>query len=247
MKDSLYIIIPAYNEECNIRSVIDEWYQVVLNHDGDGRSRLVIIDDGSNDNTLEIAKEEVTKREYLEVITKENGGHGSSIYFGYQYAIERGADYVFQTDSDGQTLASEFDVFWNSRDRYDVIIGDRKNRGDGLSRRMISWSLRQLISMIFSVSVDDVNTPYRLMNMDSLRHAISYLPKEYNLTNVGLTAVFACMRDGRLGEEHRITMKYIPITFRPRQAGHNSINIPKIAKIGIKAINDLKNINNSLK
>ena len=45
--DRLFIVIPAYNEEANIRQVIEDWYPVVEKHNGDGKSRLVIIDDGS--------------------------------------------------------------------------------------------------------------------------------------------------------------------------------------------------------
>ncbi len=91
--ESLYIIIPAYNEAENIKNVIEHWYPVILKHNGDKRSRLVIIDDGSSDDTLEIVKDQVREKEYLEVITKENGGHGSSIFFGYHYALQENADW----------------------------------------------------------------------------------------------------------------------------------------------------------
>ena len=53
--DKLYIIIPAYNEQDNIARVIEQWYPVV-EKTGDG-SRLVIIDDGSSDNTYKIISE----------------------------------------------------------------------------------------------------------------------------------------------------------------------------------------------
>ena len=48
---SLYIVIPAYNESENIEKTIDQWYQVVERHNDEGESRLVIINDGSKDNT----------------------------------------------------------------------------------------------------------------------------------------------------------------------------------------------------
>lgn len=41
-------------------------------------------------------------------ITKPNSGHGATVLYAYKYAIQNGADYVFQTDSDGQTLTEEF-------------------------------------------------------------------------------------------------------------------------------------------
>lgn len=240
--DSLFIIIPAYNEAENIGKVIEEWYPVIEHHDGDGRSKLVIMDDGSRDDTLKIVKGYVARLKHLEVITRENSGHGASIWFGYQYAVESGADYIFQTDSDGQTSASEFPEFWNHRHDSDVIIGDRRDRQDGAARRIVSGTLRALTGMIFRVKVSDVNTPYRLMSRQALETALSYIPKEYSLTNVALTAVFASMAKGYTGEENRINLSFKPITFKPRQGGKNSINLAKIIRIGLKAVGELRGI-----
>lgn len=236
--DSLYIIIPAYNEADNITNIIDEWYPVIASNNGDGRSRLVIIDDGSKDDTYALASAMTTDREYLTVLTKTNGGHGSTIYYGYKYALDNGADYIFQTDSDGQTLASEFDSFWNDRDKYDAIIGDRTLREDGIARKMVSAVLRMVVAIIFRVKVPDVNTPFRLMKRDALSNALQVVPENYNLTNVALTGVLA---------KTKANMEFKAITFRPRQAGTNSINIPKIIKIGIKAVTDLIKISGNTK
>jgi len=104
--DKLYIVIPAYNEEENIEAVIKDWYPIVEKI-GNG-SRLVIIDDGSRDSTYSIIRKAAEKLEALEALTKPNGGHGDTVLYGYKYAIENGADYIFQTDSDGQTLSEEF-------------------------------------------------------------------------------------------------------------------------------------------
>ena len=52
----LYIIIPAYNEEENIEKCVNDWYPVITRCDTNGESRLVIINDGSKDNTFEKLK-----------------------------------------------------------------------------------------------------------------------------------------------------------------------------------------------
>ena len=240
--DSIYMIVPAYNEAENIGRVIEEWYPVLERCSSDPDSRLIIIDDGSTDDTSKIARGYIQNYDRLEVISRKNSGHGASIYYGYGYAIEHGADYVFQTDSDGQTSASEFEGFWNERNDNDVIIGNRYNRGDGAARRFVSRSLRLVIRVIFGVRACDINTPFRLMSRQALTDALAYLPEGYNLTNVALTAVFASMAEGKLGEDKRIRLKYLPITFKPRQGGTNSINIIKIIKLGIKAIRELGDI-----
>ena len=134
MKGTLYIVIPAYNEEENILNVINQWYPVIKAHSAHGTSRLVIIDDGSKDSTYHIMLEASKTRPLLLPITKENSGHGGTVLYGYKYALDNGADYVFQTDSDGQTLPSDFEKFWWQRDNYDMVIGWRKGRQDGISR-----------------------------------------------------------------------------------------------------------------
>lgn len=53
MSEVLYIVIPAYNEEENIENIVNDWYPVVVQR-GNSASRLVIIDDGSKDNTRAI-------------------------------------------------------------------------------------------------------------------------------------------------------------------------------------------------
>lgn len=233
----LYIIIPAYNEAENIAHVIEEWYKVVEKY-GDEKSRLIIINDGSRDNTLDIVKQKEKELPYLKVITKENGGHGSSIYFGYKYALENGADYIFQTDSDGQTLAREFESFWTDRDKYDVIIGNRGKREDGYVRKVVSFVVKMLMWLIFKVKAKDVNTPYRLLKREALDEAIKFIPINFNLTNIALTAI--CLK-------LKMKVGFKQITFRPRQGGKNSINLMKIIKIGIKAFFDLCEIKKSLK
>lgn len=230
--DNLYIVIPAYNEEENISMVIDQWYPVVERISKG--SRLVIVNDGSKDRTYEIMKELVKSRPQFIPLTKENGGHGAAVLYAYHYALEQNADYVFQTDSDGQTLPEEFDAFWKKRKKYDLLIGDRRGRQDGLSRIFVTKTLKAVIRICFGVSVKDANTPYRLMEAETLRKNITLIPEDFFLSNVILTVIYT-------RKKQRI--RYIPITFRPRQGGVNSINFKKICKIGLQALKDFREIN----
>lgn len=236
--DKLYIIIPAYNEEANIRNVIDEWYPVVEAHSGNGESRLVVIDDGSKDDTYKIISEEAKTRPLLQAETKPNGGHGATVLHGYKYALECGADYIFQTDSDGQTLPSEFEQFWDKREENDMVIGWRNKRQDGFSRVFVTKTLKLAIRLKFGVKVKDANTPFRLMKAETLGKYITLIPEDFNLSNVIISVIYA---------KKGCKVEYIPITFRPRQGGVNSINLKKIFKIGKKAIKDFGEINKALK
>ena len=233
--DKVYAIIPAYNEQDNIRKVIREWYDVIARTGEE--SRLVVIDDGSKDDTYRIISEEAADKPALIALHKENSGHGATLLFGYRYALECGADFVFQTDSDGQTLPSEFEMFYKRRNDYPFLIGQRKDRKDGFFRIVTTRILRYVVRAVFSVDLKDINTPYRLMTRDFLEDALRYIPEDFNLSNVILTVVAA--RKGYRG-------LYIPITFRNRQGGKNSINVKKIIKIGFRALRDFCMINKKL-
>ena len=69
-QDILYIIAPAYNEEENISNFINNWYPIIKKYNGNGLSRLVIINDGSKDKTYEIAQKHMNNKPLLEVIDK---------------------------------------------------------------------------------------------------------------------------------------------------------------------------------
>ena len=236
--DKLYIVIPAYNEEENIGAVIEDWYPIVEKHNGNGESRLVIIDDGSKDDTYKIMCKYSEKYPFFTPITKPNGGHGATVLYGYNYALENGADYIFQTDSDGQTLPSEFEDFWNSRDENDMVIGWRNKREDGFSRIFVTKVLKLVLKVCFGTTVTDANTPFRLMKSSTLKEYIGYVPENFNLSNVILSVIYA---------KKKLNVKFIPITFRARQGGVNSINLPKIFKIGKQAVSDFRKINKTLK
>lgn len=235
-KDNLYIVIPAYNEEDNIESVAYEWHEVVEKISND--SKLVIINDGSKDNTLKKLKNLTKKLPQLEVLDKKNGGHGDTVLYGYNYALKKHADFIFQTDSDGQTLASEFWEFWEERKEHSAIIGYRSNREDGFSRIIVTKTLKLILFLIFHSWITDANTPYRLINNKTLEKYYKRIPEHFNLSNVMLTVLMVDAKED---------VEFKKITFRPRQGGVNSINLKKISKIGIQAIKDFRRIKKEMK
>lgn len=225
----LYIIVPAYNEEKNILNCINDWYPVVEQHNADGNSRLIVINDGSTDQTFEVLESLARTRPLLIPISKDNGGHGSAVLYGYRYAIAHKADWVFQTDSDGQTNPREFVEFWKNREYYDAIIGNRVNRGDGRIRKAIEDIVCTLLRIIFGVKIEDANAPFRLIKATLIKKYIDKLPKDYNLPNIMFTTFFVYFNEKTL---------FLPITFQPRKAGINSINFKRIIRIGISAVRD---------
>lgn len=228
--------MPAYNEEENIENVIKQWYPIVEKCGAD--SRLVIANDGSKDHTYKIMSELSNKYPQFIPLDKSNSGHGATILFLYRYAIENKADFVFQTDSDGQTKPEEFWQFYDNRNRYDFQIGYRKGREDGKSRIFVTKTLRLVVWLMFHEWVTDANTPFRLMRTSRLANILKVIPQDYFLANVAISAIAIKWKE---------SVKFYKITFRPRQGGVNSINMKRIFKIGCKALKDFREINNKLR
>jgi len=236
MSDKLYIVIPAYNEEANIEQIIVQWHLIVEKVNKE--SRLVIFNDGSQDKTFKIMKDLERNFPQFVPISKSNSGHGSTCLFAYDYALNCGADYIFQTDSDGQTNPDEFINFWDKRNEFDFIIGYRNKRQDGSSRVIVTKTLKIILWLIFGTHVKDCNTPFRLMNAKQLKVFLQLIPKDFFLSNAIISMLVV---------KYGVSHIWLPITFKPRQGGINSINIKRIIKIGFKAILDFYKLKSSLK
>lgn len=234
--NKIYFVMPAYNEGENIEDVIKQWHPVV---EKCGKEcRLVIANDGSKDNTYVIMQQLQAKYPQFIALDKPNSGHGATVLYLYRYAIEKGAEYVFQTDSDGQTNPNEFWQMFENIDKYDFQIGTRGGRQDGFSRVFVTKTLRIVVWLMFHEWVKDANTPFRLMRANKLKAIMDVIPSDYFLCNVAISAI-AVKWNYKIG--------WYPITFKPRQGGVNSINMKRIFKIGIKALSDFRIINKSLK
>lgn len=235
--DILYIVMPAYNEEENIQSVIEQWYPILEGKAPE--SRLVVADSGSKDRTHAILMElKATKYPQLEILPDTDQYHGPKVIALYDYAIKNKADFIFQTDSDGQTNPDEFPVFWDERNIYNGIFGNRTVRGDGQDRAFVEHTVCRLLKLYFGVNVPDANAPFRLMKAETVKKYLYKMPRDYNLPNIMMTTYFVYYKE---------TVDFREISFKPRQAGVNSVNIPIIIKIGWKALGDFRRFKKDMK
>ncbi len=229
--DSLYVVMPAYNEEANIEETVKDWYGIL---EGKSESsRLVIADSGSKDRTHEILVNLQKEYPQLEILENTDRQHGPKVIALYDHAIKNGIDYIFQTDSDGQTNPAEFNQFWKQRSKYDGIFGRRNERGDGKSRAFVERVVCALLRIYFGVKIPDANAPFRLMKTEVMKKYLYKMKSDYNLPNIMMTTYFVYYHEKYL---------FIPISFKPRQGGVNSINIPRIVGIGWKALGDFREL-----
>ena len=115
MSKKLLALIPAYNEEKSIKTVIKNIKNTV--------NGILVVDDGSSDNTSKYAKECS-----VEVITfKENKGKGVAIREGYKYFINSSYDICFIFDADGQYRKEDIKPVCEPivNDEADIVVGSR--------------------------------------------------------------------------------------------------------------------------
>ena len=228
--------MPAYNEEANIERTVRQWMPVL---DGKAESsRLIVADSGSTDGTHKILTDLKEEFPQLAVLSDTGKQHGPKVIALYRKAIDDGIDYVFQTDSDGQTDPAEFAAFWDRREAYTGQFGNRTERGDGPQRAFVEKVVCLLVRLFFGVKVPDANAPFRLMKTEVLARYLPKLPEDFNIPNIMVTVYFS-----HYGEK----ITFPVISFKERQGGKNSVNIPKIVKIGWKAVRDFSSLRKDMK
>lgn len=230
----LAVVMPIYNEAENIPSVLREWFACIDRVAPD--FVLFAINDGSKDNTalaLDSLRGELGPR--LLIVNKPNSGHGSSCREGYQLALAAGARWIFQIDSDGQCDPKFFAEIYVARANHDCVFGYRRTRDDGFGRHFITRSYRLLLWLLSGAFMRDANVPYRLIRGSALRSALRRVPTDVDLQNIALTI--------SLKREPGLRWKDVPIHFRARRGGENSINYRKIAKMGARFLRDFYRIN----
>ena len=230
----LLVVMPVYNEEVTVGSVVDEWCQKL---DSCGmRYALVAINDGSRDNTPQVL--EALRLKWgakVEVVNQKNVGHGQSALHGYRIAIAREIPWVFQIDSDGQCDPQYFAECWNNRAAYDVISGYRASREDGARRMIVSMVLRSFILAAFRTNCPDANVPYRLMRTAAITPLVKRIPPSFSLANVGLAVLAA--REG-------LRSHFISIGFRARQGGEPTVPYRKFGDKAVELYRNLRDLVN---
>ncbi len=149
----LSIVVPAYNEEANIPLLIDEVHQALVGHDID--YEIVLVDDGSRDNTYKVLQDRARTDRRLSVIQlRRNFGQSAAMQAGIDAA--QGAVVVLM-DGDLQNDPHDIPRMLAKLDEgYDLIAGWRKDRKDTfINRRLPSMIANWIISRAVKVPLHD--------------------------------------------------------------------------------------------
>lgn len=184
-KDTVIAVIPVYNEDQCIEQVISDWGTKLTELKLD--FKILIVNDGSTDNTPVILDKLAKTHPELEVLHQVNGGHGSAVKNGYIHALSYKTEYIFQTDSDNQFTPDDFEKLWVKRKDSPAVFGYRMDRKDPGYRKVISFFLKKRILDFFQVDIPDANIPYRLFRSDFLRSMLSVLNSGLFAPNIFLS------------------------------------------------------------
>lgn len=161
---NLSIVLPIFNEE----HIIDQSILDIIKKSKQIFSKIEIlaIDDGSTDRTLAILKRLRRKEKRIKIINhKINKGYGACLRSGIIHAK---FDWIFFTDSDMQFNVDEIAHFLPHTNKFDFIVGYRKQRADSLRRKIISKIYNKIVKIIFGLPLKDVDCAFKLMRKSAL-------------------------------------------------------------------------------
>ena len=157
MNENLEILMPAHNEAKSLLKLIPEIHN---NINGKINYSIIICEDGSTDNTLEVI-ENFKKKYPIKLITGKNKkGYSIAMLDGIKSAS---ADYLLIMDSDGQSNPQEIINFWKNRKKANLVNGHRANRKDFMYRRLYSKLAFFIYSLLFNVPLKDPSYAYIIM------------------------------------------------------------------------------------
>jgi glycosyltransferase involved in cell wall biosynthesis len=220
MNDTL-VFIPAWNEEDNLPAVLDALRAELPEAD------VVVIDDGSTDNTAEVAREHGAEVQSFGT----NLGLRFGIAAGYRYALDHGYSYCGRVDADGQHPARELArlLALVRSGECDVAVGSRFVSGEGYpayrylpspARRFGTAVLRRGMKLSLGRAFGDATSGLYAVNAKALPLlAVPYTSRA--------PEVEALVRVTRAG----LTVEEVPVTMEARASGESKLRGSKAVKL----------------
>jgi glycosyltransferase involved in cell wall biosynthesis len=203
----LLVVVPAYNEEGSIGSVLADIRAVVP------EAGVLVVDDGSSDRTREVALAEGVKVLSLPF----NLGVGGAMRAGFRFAVRHGYTQVIQVDADGQHDPKEIPMLVGELADADIVIGARfAGTGEYPVRGPRRWAMRTLafyLSRLTKAWLTDVTSGFRASGPRAVELFARHYPVEY-LGDTVESLVIAALAGLRV--------KQVAVSMRARAVGRPS-------------------------
>lgn len=170
------IVAPVYNESATLPEFVRR-IAAVCDTLTRYATEIVLVDDGSTDDTLQVARTLIEVEPRLRVIElRRNFGQTAALQAGLSCAI---GELVISMDSDLQHFPEDIPLFIEQAERgFDVVCGWRKDRQENALRRWPSRAANLLIKRVIGLELHDFGTTFRLYRADLLSH-ISLIGEEH--------------------------------------------------------------------
>lgn len=207
--DQTLIVMPAFNEEEAVGDVVREVLTALPG------VRCLVVNDGSTDNTTQVARAAGATVAELPV----NLGVGGAMRLGFKYALAHGLDNVVQIDSDGQHDPANVLALLDRLDSADLVIGARfAGEGDYDTRGPRRWAMRFLAAILSRVArtkLTDTTSGFKASGPRAVRLFANHYPAEYLGDTIEALVIAA-----RAG----CVVVQVPVAMRPRAGGVPSHN-----------------------
>jgi glycosyltransferase involved in cell wall biosynthesis len=184
MPQSISIVIPAYNEGKGIANTLSELKAMLAEHDID--AEIIIVDDGSSDDTSEIALKSGARvlRHF------SNRGYGASLKTGIPAASHR---IVVMTDADGTYPSHNIPEMLKALENTDMVVGARTGANVHIPwvRRPAKWLLNKLANYVSGHKIPDINSGLRAFRKEAAIHYFPILPDQFSWTTT-ITLALLC-------------------------------------------------------
>jgi glycosyltransferase involved in cell wall biosynthesis len=155
---SISVFFPCYNEQDNVAKVAEQAIQVLEGLRAD--YEVIIVDDGSSDNTAAVADRIAAANKRVRVIRHpHNLGYGAALQSGFRAATK---ELVFYTDGDAQFDLKELPPLLPLMKEYDIVSCYRMDRKDTPRRRLNGWLWTKMNGALFSLNVRDIDCAFKL-------------------------------------------------------------------------------------
>ncbi|PLX25333.1 glycosyltransferase family 2 protein [Candidatus Parcubacteria bacterium] len=204
---NISIVVPVYNEEKIVSSVLDKLLATIKNIDTH-TFEVIVVNDHSKDKTLEILQ----RYDNIKLISNPyNLGYGASLKRGIR---EAKGGWIFITDADGTYPVEKLPEFLPYMKDYDMVIGSRTTEKSEipLMRRPAKKFLNKFASWLVSFDIPDLNSGMRMFKRDMCLEFWNLYPQRFSFTS---TITMAFIKNNYL-------VKYFPIDYHER-VGQSSI------------------------
>lgn len=215
------VFFPFWNEESNIEEVVAKAVPVLKSLAQ--KWEIIMIDDGSSDSTLSIAKK-IAKSDpvHLRIISHmPNRGYGASLKDGFEHARY---NLVAFTDGDGQFDIRELGKFLDLIGPVDIVIGIRKKRLDHPFRHLLMNLLKIWDYLLFGFYFQDIDCGFKLFKRSALNKILPLKSEGAMITTEILAKAI----------KNKLQILQVKVSHYPRRFGNQSGGNPRVIIRAIK-------------